>query len=135
MDMFVSSGVRHLCIVVCPLQSTQQVQMSQFAVAEKETLARSQLVDTLEKEEPSNNDDDKGTFFEVIYVPTIDTKKEDALTTSFSGEGEERKFALEHILVSRSVYLCAIVQSIRVVSTFCGDEFWQNGDVTKSVWI
>ena len=92
------------------LQSTQQVQVSQFAVAEKESLARGQLVDTFEKEEPSKNDDDKGTFFEVIFVPTIDTKKEDAvLTTSFSGAGEEKKFALELILVSRCVYLYAMV--------------------------
>ena len=98
--------------------------MSQFAVAEKGTLARGQLGDTFEKEEPSNgDDDDKGTFFEVLYVPTVDIKKEDILTTTFSGESEEKKFDLENILVSRCVCLWSIVQSVGV-SKSCFNMLW-----------
>lgn len=95
------------------LQSTQQVQMSQFAVTEKESLAQGQLVNTFEKEEPSN-DEDKGTFFEILYVPTTDTKleMEDTLITTFSSTGEERKFSLEEIFVSQCACTCSCTFSI-----------------------
>lgn len=78
--------------------------MSQFAIPEKESLAQGQLVDTFEKEDVSN-DENQGRFFEVLFVPPTENKFEDTITTTFSSIGEDKSFDLEEILVSTvSVY-------------------------------